>query len=374
MNKSDFKTFLNNFIKPEERISSGFLLISRYRGAVMGLSALWVFFFHIMETVITADHPAAAWTEARIKRFGYCGVDIFFLLSGLGLTYAISKSKLPVFYYRRIKRILLPFVAVALLKAKSDGWSVKWFFEVISGKAFYTVSIYMFLWFVPAILTLYLVFPLYWLGFRKTGAWFWTSTMLLVWFITMLVLRDRIRGDMFGFLNRIPVFMLGVLLGYLTREKRDMVFRRRVWLPVTLVFVLGLYLLEISNFNGYYILLPSSNCFLPTLLTAVSLPFLLAKLLNEMESRRVLCVPGKILNGFLKFYGLFSMELYCIQEWLFGRQKEWLYSFEYTALQNNLILLAEMTAAAYISSIVFGYFWKLAELPFVKLLRKSEKN
>ena len=108
MKKPDFKNFFIKIIKPEDKISSGFDLISKYRSAIMGFAALWILFFHVCGTVITAEHPIAAWIEARIKRFGYGGVDIFFLLSGMGLTYAISKSKLYVFYYRRFKRIILP--------------------------------------------------------------------------------------------------------------------------------------------------------------------------------------------------------------------------------------------------------------------------
>jgi len=361
LKKPDIKNFFIKITKPEDKISSGFALVSKYRSAIMGFAALWILFFHVCGTVITAEHPAAAWIEARIKRFGYGGVDIFFLLSGMGLTYAISKSKLYVFYYRRFKRIILPFVAVALLKAHTDHWSVKWFFECISGKAFYMNSIYMFLWFVPAILTLYLLFPLYWLGFRKTGGYFWTGTMILAWFFVILILRDKIRGDLFGFLNRIPVFMLGVLLGDLTKKHRDAPFRRRTWLPVFLVAALGFYMLELANFKSYYILVPSSNCFLPTLLTAISLPFLLAKVLNELDRHRFTCIIGHITGGILKFFGLFSMELYCLQEWFAGQMKPKFEAAGWTPLKMNIVLFAEISALSFAGYLVFKYFWKLLE-------------
>lgn len=361
MKKPDIKNFFIKITKPEEKISSGFALVSKYRSVIMGFAALWILYFHVCGTVITIEHPIAAWIESRIKRFGYGGVDIFFLLSGMGLTYAISKSKLYVFYYRRFKRIILPFIAVALLKAHTDHWSVKWFFECISGKAFYVNSIYMFLWFVPAILTLYLLFPLYWLGFRKTGGCFWTGTMILAWFFVILILRDKIRGDLFGFLNRIPVFMLGVLLGDLTKKHKDTPFRRRAWLPVFLIAALGFYMLELSNFSSYYILVPSSNCFLPTLLVAVSLPFLIAKVLNELDCHRFTCIIGHIIGGSLKFFGLFSMELYCLQEWFAGQMKPKFEEAGWTPLKMNLVLFAEISVLSFIGYLVFKYFWKLLE-------------
>ncbi|WP_044974081.1 acyltransferase [Ruminococcus sp. HUN007] len=361
MIKPDFRKIIKNTVKPEEKVSSGFTLVSKYRSAIMGFAALWILYFHVFGTVITMDHPIAAWIEARAKRFGYCGVDIFFLLSGMGLTYAITKSKLPVFYYRRFKRIVLPFVTVALLKAHTDHWTVKWFFECISGKAFYVNSIYMFLWFVPAILTLYILFPLYWLGFRKTGGAFWTVTMILAWFFVILILRDKIRGDLFGFLNRIPVFMLGVLLGDLTKKHRELAFRRRAWLPLFLVFALGIYMLELANFQSYYILVPTSNCFLPTLLCAVSLPFLAAKFLNILDSHRFTCIAGHIIGGILKFFGMFSMEIYCLQEWFAGQVRPKFEEQGWTPLKMNIVLFIEITALSFAGYLVFKYFWKLLE-------------
>lgn len=375
MKKVSLKNFFVSFSKPEEKLSSGFALVSRYRGAILGLATLWILEFHVMNAVFGLDTPIREMIEYRIKRYGYCGVDIFLLLSGMGLTYAIDKTKgllkLPVFFYRRIKRIALPALAIALIHFKLDGWSFEWFLSCISGKAFYTVSMYSYLWFVPAIMTLYVCFPLYWLGFKKLGPYFWTSTMLLAWFFLILIFRNKIRGDLYGFFNRIPVFMLGILLGHLTETKKDMPFRRRAYFPVFVLMAFGFYLMEITNFQDFFLVVPTSNCFLPTLTISLSLPFLLAKLLNEMECRRFLCIPGKIINGLLKFFALFSMEMYCLQEWYKQVRTPKLMYKELTKLQMNLVLFLEITAISFVSYLVFKYFWKLVELPYTLMKKKK---
>lgn len=145
----------------------GLDLISKYRGAIMGFAALWILFFHEWVTLFV-NNQVGVNIEGYLKRIGFCGVDIFLLLSGIGLTFAIRKGNVLTFYYRRIKRILLPFLVMAIIRCALEKWPIIEFWKNISGINFYTKSIYSFLWFVPAILTLYLFFPWYYKLFTKT--------------------------------------------------------------------------------------------------------------------------------------------------------------------------------------------------------------
>lgn len=198
----------------------GLDLISKYRGAIMGFAALWILFFHEWVTLFV-NNQVGVNIEGYLKRIGFCGVDIFLLLSGIGLTFAIRKGNVLTFYYRRIKRILLPFLVMAIIRCALEKWPIIEFWKNISGINFYTKSIYSFLWFVPAILTLYLFFPWYYKLFTKTKKpvlFFLCS--LEVWLVFSLFVRETMRGDLYGFTNRIPVFLAGVLLGWLTQQKK----------------------------------------------------------------------------------------------------------------------------------------------------------
>ena len=69
----------------------------------MGFAALWILFFHEWVTLFV-NNQVGVNIEGYLKRIGFCGVDIFLLLSGIGLTFAIRKGNVLTFYYRRIKR------------------------------------------------------------------------------------------------------------------------------------------------------------------------------------------------------------------------------------------------------------------------------
>ena len=88
-------------------------LLCNYRLPIMGISCLWIFLFHVWVPLL-GDVAYLGKFEFYFLRMGYVGVDIFFLLSGIGLVYSISKHSLSVYYYRRIKRILISFLLAGI--------------------------------------------------------------------------------------------------------------------------------------------------------------------------------------------------------------------------------------------------------------------
>ena len=75
MNNNGINSELNNN-------TDVFSLISRHRSEIMGFAALWIIFFHVWEPVF-GNISGLSFAEAFIKRIGFCGVDIFFFLSGI---------------------------------------------------------------------------------------------------------------------------------------------------------------------------------------------------------------------------------------------------------------------------------------------------
>ncbi len=68
-------------------------LINKYRGQIMGISALWIIVFHTWYRLAVPETSPKLlyYAELAVTKLGYFGVDIFFLLSGIGLSYAIGK-------------------------------------------------------------------------------------------------------------------------------------------------------------------------------------------------------------------------------------------------------------------------------------------
>lgn len=352
--------------------ANGFALLSKYRRPIMGLSALWILAFHFWIYVAEAGTKASE-IEQFIKVIGFCGVDIFLMLSGIGLTYSIKKTGLGGFYYNRIKRVFLPLFIIGVYRAVTEEWPLDMFFKNVFFINFYTYFMYSFLWFGTAIMTLYLAFPLYHKIFQKNPTLV-TVIALELWLLLTVYFRDTMRNDLFGFTNRIPIFVIGVYFGWLTQNKK-VKFTIPMWCMIGLSSVLGLYFAYLSNFLGYEFIVPVSNCCIPNMLIAISLPFLIAKLIDILLKVKYVKYIGIALVKFLSFYGLFSLELYCVQELISPKVLEKL-GPECPPMRANVALLAASTAFGLLLYLVVKYFWKLVDFLIGKIktsLKSGEK-
>ena len=156
-------------------------LLSQYRGIVMGFAALTIVYFHEWQYLFLWNDTLAR-AEDVFHRSIIFGPDLFFLMSGIGLTFAMRKHKLLPFWGGRLKRLAIPTLVAALCMALTWHWSIADYIKNVTGWNFYAHSIYSFLWFIPAIMTLYLVFPLYWRFYsRAKNQLVFTLVALAVW-------------------------------------------------------------------------------------------------------------------------------------------------------------------------------------------------
>ena len=353
---------------------NGFLLLSKYRTAIMGFAALWILIFHIWELLIPYSSNKVlnifCYLEHFNKNFGYSGVDIFLLLSGAGLTYAIKKESVPVFYARRLRRVLPPYLLLAVIRTIFEKWTVLVFIRNVSGYNFYTVHIYSFLWFVTAITTFYLFFPLYyWLFSKARNKLLFTCCVILVWMLVTFLVRNTMRFDLFAFTNRIPIFVVGIYVGYVSQNHKEIVFKKWVYMLLLAVLSIGLYLAYLYNYTSFKIFVTQGNTFLPPFLIAISLPFLLAKLMDILESRAL--AFEKIVNVTLSFFGAISLEMYCFQDWL-EKSIPYLQYFGFPSIVINFSLILITIASAWVTSMLFKLFFE--EIPDkIKNRKKNEK-
>lgn len=288
-------------------------LVNTNRSAVMGVAALWIFFFHLW--IPLGNHFLFEFFRAT----GFVGVDFFFLLSGMGLIYAGEKYTTRVFYIRRLERVFLPYGVMAVVFKFLKGWNLNVFLKNLLCIHFYTRETTSFLWFVPAILTLYFLFPLYYRLFRRAGSKDgFTVAMVLLW-LALTGLFTGIpetaaylqRTNMYVFLNRIPIFLTGIYLGWWFRERQP-VCSLWGWGMCAVMFVIGMQLIRMTSFQGRSLLVPRPELFLPAYLMSLSGVMLAAKTIQLVS--RYGRVPGAWLVKGLTFMGRTSLEFYCVHE------------------------------------------------------------
>ncbi|MBO7689709.1 MAG: hypothetical protein J6T14_02565, partial [Clostridia bacterium] len=73
-----------------KRTRSVLSLLSQYRGIVMGFAALTIVYFHEWQYLF-AGHDRLLRLEEVFHRSIIFGPDLFFLMSGVGLTFAMRK-------------------------------------------------------------------------------------------------------------------------------------------------------------------------------------------------------------------------------------------------------------------------------------------
>lgn len=277
--------------------------INRYRSEIMGFAALWIFILHEWQ-LLSVPWSGPYYAERFIKDIGFIGVDMFLLLSGMGLSYAIEKHTLSRFYLRRYKRLVIPTLAAAALRCLLCGWTIPYLLRCLSGYLFIRGDTTAFIWYVYAIAVFYLFFPLYWrffAGSRRKGLF--TLACVLGWYLLFgLLLRKLFSDTSWLVINRIPVFLFGALLGY---QERNGGLKRKTAVTVSAIALpIGLALEYICSVYGTKLIMPMPTVFLPSFLVGVSLVFLLADLLTRFEAKPKL----------LRLLGAVSLEFYCIQE------------------------------------------------------------
>ncbi|MCQ2452645.1 MAG: acyltransferase family protein [Oscillospiraceae bacterium] len=286
------------------------------------LSALWILVFHLWITL------TGSVAERYLLTIGYVGVDIFFLLSAYSLAdkelswWPFLKGRLITVYGKYIT-----FIVLALLV---NHWSILRAAKAASFVDFFTNGGGSFLWFIPAILILYALYPLFlrWKLPQKG------LVVLAGWFILCFAC-EKLTGynKIFIFANRIPVFLAGWAL------KK---YRAPKWLPL-LCLPIGLVGMYLWGFTAKLNVPFKDFFFLFGGLGAIGISFL----------------TGYIKTGKLvKFLAGGTLELYGLQMVIGPKVVMAIYRLTGSKWVTNLLMILLFTLGS--ALLAFGYR-KLAE-------------
>ena len=223
--------------------------IMKYRNEIFGIAAIWVIMFHIQGNVGGLPIPILP----SIFGVGNMGVDIFLLLSAIGLYHSYNKNTVLNFYLHRLKRVLLPYLALALPY-------FIWYNFIYLDKSFvqfvlnistlnYWISGDHPTWYVAFVIVAYTIYPLLQEIYKKN------KYLTIVVFTLLAVLIEIIlwKANSPIYLNceralsRIPIFLFGAFVAHFT--DREIIINKLVVLLAFLVSLFGIVIFPVTAMN-----------------------------------------------------------------------------------------------------------------------------
>lgn len=284
--------------------------ISKYRTELMGLSILWIVFYH--SGIFIPDFMLPL---KFFKAIGYAGVDVFFLLSGLGLTFSFSKdSSLISFYWKRLIRVIPAYWACLCLiffigYVARSGVDFSSLLLSLFGVDFFVFG-NLTTWFIPSIFVCYVIFP----GLFSLALKYGYGRILLVFSLLAIGVSLIIIGSPLQHLLiltvRLPVFALGVYIGFLLINRQESIVNNlylNVFVLLLSMIVLGGILLKIDGPVRWQYGL----WWYPTIFMAFPIAMLAGKAfgLVGLENMRPI--------NMLRSLGVLSLEIYLIHSFIF---------------------------------------------------------
>ena len=288
--------------------------LSKYRNVLMGLQIILIIIFHF-----TAD--AYYERDSRLvylfwKYIRSSGVDMFLLLSGIGLYFSWKRRpETKVFYTKRFSRILIPYFIVAVpawlwldIFYEYKGWAA--FVQDLFFITFFTEGTRWF-WYILMALFCYWIFP-YVFTIIETAADRISAQMrvlLLCASSTVIVMLLQLyNNDLYKYLSialtRIPAFLVGVLVGKAVYEKRKIPMSH-VWIMAVLAVIIAWpFQMVTSKIIGVY-----SLAFLNYALSIIFVVVL--SFLSERKAMITNKFHSVIVSTFA-WFGKYTLELYLI--------------------------------------------------------------
>jgi len=211
-------------------------VLSKYRPQLMGAAMLWVMLFHAYD--LDLGHWLLNWLRAA----GFGGVDIFILLSSMGLVMSLARRKQEygAFMARRLGRILpayylvmVPYTLCLIAGGRAVWSTLVWNCLLVY---YWVRPVGAFNWYVAGALTFYSVTPLCFRAMggqspepsgrslRRRGVPVTAAGILAGLAVCQVLMRDGY-WQMMDIMYRVPTFFLGLLMGFWVLEDRRLGWR-----------------------------------------------------------------------------------------------------------------------------------------------------
>ncbi|MBQ7372133.1 MAG: acyltransferase [Blautia sp.] len=336
-------------------------ILSKYRGVLMGVSIIFIILFHYLDDVRTSGTTFTAVQKWIYRYISSSNVDIFILVSSLGLYFSMKKNRnLLSFYKRRFTKILIPYLLIAV---PAIYWRQVIFYQrgMRSFLEYLAVPLSVrWFWYIWLICFCYLIFPYVFDIFESAGDRIQEQMYLAGIFTAITVfamLLKQYAPEVFDryevALLRLPWFFAGCMLGKASYEKRKIN-------GGLLLFILFSFLLVPLREYGSQILtryvLTGFN---------MSLCFLLVFFLYGLSGVNALSFIYRPVIFILELFGKYSLELYLTHVAIRRVMLEFKYPMQDIRYEAFMVILSMIVS--FLLKPISGFLEKLIiNLPFWK--------
>ena len=184
--------------------------ISTYRSELMGWAIIWIMMLHFTFTQIKP--------LGFIAQYGFAGVEIFMMVSGLGLYFSLDRNcSIWYFYRKRVLRIFPTYyilgIFASFLLFHDNILNYLYRYSTIG---FWTGGLYW-EWYVPSIVVLYIIAPILKKTIDRGQLILLVCLSIIIFFISYFIVANEIieaKDLHFFLLYRIPAFMFGMVSAY----------------------------------------------------------------------------------------------------------------------------------------------------------------
>lgn len=282
---------------------------SKYRNQMMGISIIGILFCHYDECRSLSGMGSTK--MSLLLSMGTCFVDVFLLLSGIGLFYSFDKNhRLDMFYKKRILRLLPTYLILAVpywiyndmilqhLGISSTLYDLTFLSMLFNG-------VHRF-WFIFAIIILYFLFPAFFYILQK-------GQYRIIMFVLSIALSiivgaiihvciPQIYGNLRIMIERIPIFIIGIYYG--SKCKREHQTRITTVIILFLVMILSQCLIHIDALSrvGVYFSYYAAS------LLGLFMSFVMIIMFEQLSGT----IFMKYINKVLAFLGTITLEIYLL--------------------------------------------------------------
>lgn len=306
---------------------------------IMFFAALMILIFHLWIYInpITSNLFKI---EVFIRTICYIGVDIFFFVSAFSISNKEIKNYRE-FIFSRFKKIYIPFIIFGIINAIYNNWNIKKLILTVTSIDLFIRGGGSFLWFIPAIMYIYLLLPL----INKIKNKKKCIILMVIWLLLALILTNTNNTQLLILINRIPIILIAVLLSETNILNK---INKYIYLIISIIlFIIGI----IIMYNFYA--LKIKYIYDINYIIAIPLIISIIMLLNILPTNKII---DKISR--------YTLEIYAFQMIIGSNIINEIFKFTKKPLLINIISIITIVFI----SIIYGYTYN----KIIELLKKKK--